>query len=204
MEVNTSSIVIFRVIVNVINLGKNFNFINTYQNNLFKILNRNGSINHYNNFKTKSCGKCCNCIYASNGYYLKASKYNLPLLCNDNCKAKNCIYILKCFKCDCIYIGQTNNFYKRLNNHLSTIKNYDKIMNNFNNNRCIEVAKHFNESFHNFHNDFKFFIFKNNIESRENREYIENDLINICKKLNINVLNDYIPMHFKYKKLSFI
>ena len=180
---------------------KFFNFINVTQNNLFKILNYNNKINFFNKYKTKACDKCCNCIYASNSYNINTKNYNIPITCNENCKAINCIYILKCAKCDVLYIGQTNNFYKRLCNHISMIKNYYKIYNS--NNCCIEVAKHFNTCNHNIKEDLKFYIFKNNIKSNEIRRFIENDLINICIKLNIKIINDYIPMHYKCKSLCF-
>jgi len=180
---------------------KHFNFINVTQNNLFKILNYNNNINFFNKYKTSSCDKCCNCIYASNSYNINTKNYNIPITCNENCKAINCIYILKCAKCDVLYIGQTNNFYKRLCNHISMIKNYYKIYNS--NNCCIEVAKHFNTCNHNIKEDLKFYIFKNNIKSNEIRRFIENDLINICIKLNIKIINDYIPMHYKCKSLCF-
>ena len=176
---------------------------NLTQSNLFKILNNNSKLNFYKKYKTIACGNCCNCVHASNNCYIDVNNYKIPITCNENCKALNCIYVLKCIKCDLIYIGQTNNFYKRFNNHISIIKNYHKIANNNNKNCCVEVAKHFNSFNHNINNELKFYIFKNNIKSKENRQFIENDLINICIKLNIKVINEYIPMHYKCKRLSF-
>ncbi len=65
------------------------------------------------------------------------------------------------------------------------------------------MAQHFNLKTHNYINDLKFLIFKDNLELSE-RLSIENDLINLFLKLRLNILNKIIPIHFLPKNLVFV
>ena len=60
---------------------------------------------------------------------------------------------------------------------------------------------HFNQINHNYLNDFEFFIFKDKIYNKEDRHYIENDLINIFITLKGKIMNNYIPSLFNMKKI---
>ena len=41
-------------------------------------------------------------------------------------------------------------------------------------------------------NQFNFFIYKTDIENLDERLYLESFLINLCKKLGVNLINDHI------------
>ena len=130
---------------------------------------------------------------------IKNDNIILPLMSKSNCRSKNCIYIIICIKCKFYYIGQTINIYKRMLAHLNNIKNYEKNKGKIK----FEVANHFNKKAHNLKTDLKFCVFKNDIVTLEERLFIENDLINIFIKAKLNIINDYIPQHFKCKTLCF-
>jgi len=63
------------------------------------------------------------------------------------CRSTNLIYVIKCNKCDQIYVGQTTSFRSRFWNHKH------RIYKNHNN----SVANHFNSPRHTFE-DFKIFL----------------------------------------------
>ena len=116
----------------------------------------------------------------------------MPILTNSSCDSMGCIYIIFCLKCDCLYIGETSRSIKtRILEHLRNIK---KFGNNLeyslaNINKFQEIAIHFNERGHP-QNDFKFCVFEANVTNNEIRKSIETDLINLCLKVNINIIND--------------
>jgi hypothetical protein len=60
--------------------------------------------------------------------YARATATGFILNINDSydCNAKNVVYLLECIKCQEQYIGETENFRKRMNNHRSQcLKNKD-------------------------------------------------------------------------------
>ena len=117
----------------------------------------------------------------------------MPILSNSNCQNTAGIYIIHCKLCNFFYIGETGrSFQDRIRDHLYYIKRnfLDK-----------EVAVHFNQINHNYLNDFEFFIFKDKIYNKEDRHYIENDLINIFITLKGKIMNNYIPSLFYMKKI---
>ena len=108
-------------------------------------------------------------------------------------------------KCNVYYVGQTVNIKQRIANHKTAIKNYSAIIQRYkdqSNNYC--VAKHFYTNSHIIERDFRFCVFRENINDLEERLSIENDLIHILILLNYYILNDYIPNQLYCKKLSFL
>ncbi len=65
-----------------------------------------------------------------------------------------------------------------------------------------ETAKHFNTNGHDFEMDFKFYIFKKNLNDSE-RFSTETDLITLFLKLKIPILNEKINNMYNLKSLSF-
>ena len=119
-------------------------------------------------------------------------------MCNSNCNSINSVYIIVCIKCKCFYVGETERtIRKRIIEHLSKIRSFLKYGINKN-----EVSLHFGNESHSVNRDFKFVIFKNDL-LREARKSIEADLINIFKRVNANIINDYIPNIYCIKSLSF-
>jgi hypothetical protein len=55
--------------------------------------------------------------------------------------------------------------------------------------RQSEVAIHFNQTGHNYIDDFRFCIFETNVINKEIRRSIETDLINIFKNSNDKIIN---------------
>ena len=47
---------------------------------------------------------------------------------------------------------------------------------------------------HNFKQHFSFFILKKDVNDLEARLNIESMIINLCKKLGVNLINDHIPL----------
>ena len=100
----------------------------------------------------------------------------------------NAIYIIKCKLCpNTYYIGETKCIKNRISQHINDIKNF--IM--YKKYTCVSL--HFNLKNHNYKEHFSFFVFERSLEDRELRELKEKSLIFLFKKLNMNVLNDYIP-----------
>lgn len=115
------------------------------------------------------------------------------MLSNASCKNTAGIYIIHCKLCNHYYIGETGrSIHDRIREHIYYIKS------NF---ITKEVAIHFNQTNHNYIRDFEFYIFKDNIITKENRHYIENDLINIFMSLKGKIMNNFIPSLFYMKKI---
>lgn len=64
-----------------------------------------------------------------------------------------------------------------------------------------EVSSHFGKEFHLINNDFKYIIFKNDPLGDAGKS-IEADLINIFKRVNTNILHDFISDKQCIKSLS--
>ena len=61
----------------------------------------------------------------------------------------------------------------------------------------------FDKENHNLELDFKFYIFRDNISDLKERLDIENDVINLFLKSNVNLINFYKPNHEYCKTLAF-
>ena len=57
--------------------------------------------------------------------------------------------------------------------------------------KCVSI--HFNLKSHNLKNNFSFFIAKTNINDLEARLNTESFLINMCVKMEVKIINDFIP-----------
>ena len=55
------------------------------------------------------------------------------------------------------------------------------------------VAVHFNLKYHDYKKHFSFFVLRKDLENLDNRLIIESFLINLCKKLEVRLMNDHIP-----------
>ena len=135
----------------------------------------------------KKCKKddCITCSYAKCSYFIQLTeKFILPIFDN----SENRIYFLNCTLCNGIYVGQTKNFKKRFSSHRHKINTFVPLTSPF----CC-VANHFNLIFHYIPIHLRFFIIKRNINWKEYRLCLESFFINLCKKLGVNLINDYIP-----------
>jgi len=142
-----------------------------------------------NFFKKCNNANCKTCLFAEESYFIQlTNKFILPIFDNSNCSTENCIYFLKCNLCNGFYVGQTKNFKKRFSSHKSNIKNFVPFKDPF----CC-VANHFNLKLHSTTKHLTFFIIKKNITWLEYRLSLESFFINLCKKLGVNLINDYIP-----------
>jgi hypothetical protein len=57
--------------------------------------------------------------------------------------------------------------------------------------KCVSI--HFNLKHHNFRNHLSFFIIKTNMNELEARLNIESFLINFCVKMEVQIINDFVP-----------
>ena len=139
-------------------------------------------------FRVCNNSNCFTCKFSNKNYHLNLGEnLILPIFDNSSCDSINLVYIIFCNKCNCYYIGQTNNIKKRIYNHLTSIKKFipfDK--------KNTVISNHFNLKNHDYSN-FSFYIIKKNIEHLNTRLKTESFLINLFIKLNMNILNDYIP-----------
>ena len=76
---------------------------------------------------------------------------------NFSCKTNNSIYCLQCKKCKQAYIGQTNNTYRRINEHINAIHNQDHEL----------VHTHFNTTCN--LNDVSFFVIATVADDRKRK-----------------------------------
>jgi hypothetical protein len=124
--------------------------------------------NSYKKCNNNLCRVCC----FSNVNKILSNKFDLPITipCSSSCNSVNCIYILKCSKCNLYYIGQTTRtIYIRLSEHIKNILKVQKISHDFikfNNfllktNHCQHLYKHFSSN-HLLETDFSFQVFYSN------------------------------------------
>ncbi|RNA03545.1 hypothetical protein BpHYR1_048411, partial [Brachionus plicatilis] len=66
-------------------------------------------------------------------------QFFLPIESKSSCNSTDCVYIILCIKCKIYYIGQTNCFKRRFNEHLNGIQKYTPYENHKSN-----VSIHFN------------------------------------------------------------
>ncbi len=129
------------------------------------------------------------CKYSTNNYYLKDTRFILPIMNHSNCNSEGIVYIIKCNRCARYYIGESKRKAKlRINEQLNNIKrfqnNYDITLSKLDS--TTETATHFNTNGHEFEKDFKFYIFKKNLNDSE-RFSTETDLINFFLKIKIPI-----------------
>ncbi len=161
------------------------------QNNLISLFvhNLNFPIIRKNFFKKCNNINCNTCLFANTNYFISLkNNFDLPIFNDSNCSSNNAIYIIHCKLCNYFYIGQTNCIKKRIYNHLYKIKNFVPFDNN---NTCVSI--HFNLKGHNFLFHFNFYVLRCDIENLDDRLNIENFTINLFIKLNVKIINDYIP-----------
>ena len=166
--------------------------INKMQPNLSSLFVHNFKFPFVRKNSFKKCNKnvCSTCKYSNSNHFIYLTEnFILPVLDNSNCKSENCIYIIFCGLCNAFYIGQTINLKDRVYNHIYCIKNFKPyLLEDF---KCVSL--HFNLKFHNYKKHLSFFVIKNNINSLNLRLYIESFLINLCVRLKLNLINDFIP-----------
>ena len=141
--------------------------------------------------------KCKTCMFAGykNMIYLKEN-FILPILANGSCNSKDLIYIIFCSYCNFFYIGQTMDIKDRINKHIYDIKKFEPYSD-----KNTSVSIHFNLKHHNYINHFNFFVYRIDIDNLEVRLFNESFMINLCKKLDVNLMNDHIPVIKKYYNL---
>jgi hypothetical protein len=174
----------------------NFNFfiINKMQNNLFSILVHEFRLPTINRNYYKICDNhnCNTCEFSDTKYFVDClENFKLPILDHSSCNSENCVYIIHCKLCNSFYIGQTVKIKDRIYKHLYDIKKFVPYTSKQHN---TSVSVHFNLRHHNFYRDFKFMIFKKDIMELRGRLKIESFLINIFKDLNLDLMNDHIPL----------
>jgi hypothetical protein len=171
--------------------NKEIRIVNKMQYNLSSLLVHNFRLNFMKENSFKRCPNLnCNiCKFSQIEPFIKLKdNFLLPIYDNTSCNSVNVIYILKCKLCNKFYIGQTNNLKNRINSHLYSIKSFVP----FNvNNTCVSI--HFNLKPHNFKHHFSFYVFRSDIDVLNERLNIEAFLINLFSKMNVNIINDFIP-----------
>ena len=180
--------------------------ISIIQNNLGSILIHNKPlISKYSLNFAKPCGKCKVCKFVNLNNHIKIRNLKIPIFCFSSCESENIVYIIYCSKCSLYYIGETSKSAKiRISRHLNSISSFSKNINfNLSNfDHCSPVGEHFSRNDHSL-DHFSFFIFQKNIEDNVKRKSIENNLINLCVKLNQKILNKLIPNYKNTSTLCF-
>lgn len=164
-----------------------------------------------NSFNICTNDNCTVCKYANTNIKLD-NTFNLPILIPTKsfCSSINCIYILKCNKCEKFYVGETSRSAKvRIKEHLNKIKYFIKLsVNNelfedkMSTHKDTEILyRHFAVN-HNLETDFSFQIFLTNVLYYRLR--LENDLIlilNTRSPLGLNTMSNLNLYNFEsYKK----
>ena len=176
--------------------------INTVNNNIGSTLIFNKKPDIVNLRKTLKCqNNCSNCKFIYNSYAINFNyNYYFPLLENGDCNSTGIIYFIFCKKCNLIYIGQSkNSLKKRISNHLSTIKKFNRELPDENH----EIAYHFNLKGHNIISHFTTGILRKNILDDEMRLRIEKDFINIFEAIHPPTINRLKPSLFDMNNVLF-
>ena len=61
-------------------------------------------------------------------------------------------------------------------------------------NKATSVSNHFNLKHHNFNFNFSFFVLRKDLMELEARLDSESFLLNWCKLMGVNLINDHIPL----------
>ena len=71
----------------------------------------------------KKCNKpCAICPYVKTTKFIKGDNFTWNIRKNVNCKSLNVIYMIQCEKCKQCYIGETENFARRVYQHVGYVK----------------------------------------------------------------------------------
>ena len=166
--------------------------INKMQNNLSSLLVHNFkfpsiSKNFYSSCKNLECKTC---LYSNKKEKIFLTEnFILPIFSNSSCDSTNLIYFIFCSFCNTFYVGQTNNLKKRMYKHIYDIKKFIAYSNN-----TTSVSTHFNLKHHEYNKHFSFFVYKNGIDNLTLRLNSESFLLNLCKKLDVKLMNEHIPL----------
>ena len=92
----------------------------------------------------------------------------------------------------------------RISEHLRTIRKFSQNLEYslINLDNFQEIAIHFNESGHTLDN-FKFCVIESNVTNPDIRKSIETDLINLCLKCEVKILNVRLPSSDKICYFTF-
>ena len=174
--------------------NKKLLIVNNINYNLGAILINDFKLNKSIHFKYKKCNNtnCTICKFSLNYHFFNCRNLMLPFKSHSTCHSLGIIYIIFCMKCKLFYIGESErSVKKRIGEHINKITFFKKnIMNSLIDfDRQSEVAIHFNQTGHNYIDDFRFCIFESNVINKEIRRSIETDLINIFKNSNNKIIN---------------
>jgi hypothetical protein len=164
--------------------------LNKMQLNLSSLMVHNFPYPKISIFSYKNCSdlNCFVCRFAINDSKICLnSNFYLPIENNSSCETIDCVYILCCTKCSYYYIGQTNCFKRRFNEHVNKIINFVPFVT-----RDSNVALHFNLAKHDYSQDLKFYIYKSDMELSDRLKQ-ETFLIHLFMNLDVKVLNELIP-----------
>jgi hypothetical protein len=164
------------------------NIVNNMQPNVSSLLIHKLKCSPIIDFKYYKCSKTCRvCPYSDPSKYIYLNNFYCPILCNSSCGSERVVYIILCNSCKSVYIGQTGKSVEvRMMQHLRTIINFKPFHNN------TTVAAHFNMTGHFYKENFKFFVFKKDLETRS-RYDLETQMIHLFMRLNVRLINDCIP-----------
>jgi hypothetical protein len=166
----------------------NIFLVNKMQNNLSSILIHNFKYPKIYKNRYKKClvKNCKTCEFSNNRTFINlTNNFILPISENTSCNSKNVIYIIFCSFCNTFYLGQSNCLKDRIYSHIYDIRKFKYPFKEFK-----SVAVHFNLKYHDYKKHFSFFVLRKDLD---NRLIIESFLINLCKKLEVRLMNDHIP-----------
>ena len=144
---------------------------------------------------TSECGSCILCKNICKNPTVTNTKKKITVELKDggNCKTKNVIYVVRCKKCDLLYVGHTgNDLGNRFGKHRYDIKKRPD--NN-------ELAEHF-QTGHALE-DMAISILQSGITSDEERELLEEKWICRLQALQPHGLNKHIKHYAKYMYTSY-
>ena len=166
--------------------------INTMQNNLSSLLVHNFKYPQISKKFYKKCNNknCKTCLFSNNKEKIfLTNNFILPIFDNSNCDSKNLIYFIFCSFCNTFYIGQTLDLKKRMYKHIYYIKTFVAFSD-----KTTSVSTHFNLKHHDYVKHFSFFVFREKIIDLNARLNCESFLLNLCKRLDVKLMNEHIPI----------
>ena len=166
--------------------------INSMQNNISSLLVNNFKFPFRKSFCYNSCqiSNCNICIFSNKNHNIfLTERFILPIFTNSDCSSENVIYLIFCSFCRFFYIGQSNSIKNRIYNHINDIKKFKPFSDD-----NTSVSIHFNLKHHDFKSHFSFFVFRRDILNLNERLNLESFLINLCRKLDVRLMNDHIPI----------